>query len=237
MTLIQLFHRHVVTAYDKQMRLADFLQESVGHAGWSFDKTTATLTFGKDVHFQAEILGSVDLVASTWLWAWANQASNIPDSQLKAARAMKEYGDKEQIAELATDLLVCDSILGKENEAAAGHVLGVIAVGLLGFDAYYSAPYTGGVAILLIRDARLQAPVEQPLPRILTIFPQALQGYPISDHKTALAGYLEYYGFRPTVRDKKIRVNHGGQTVLTARFDDLGRLVSLEGTAKAVKQA
>lgn len=231
--LDDLFHRHVAAAFDKQMRLGDFLREAAGSPEWSFDPSNGHLTFGNGVRFQAQILGSQSEIEETWLWAWANDVAALPDNCLTAARAIRDYGTAHEIVQFTTGLATCASFFSEDLESFAGHALSVIAVGLLGYDAYYSAPYEGGVAVLLLKDPRLESTIKTPIGRILTTFPQALNGYPITDHKTALCGYLEHYGFTPIASETEVVVNQAGSRILTAQFDLLGRMTGLTGTVAA----
>src|SRR5262249_37533888 len=71
--LISLYHRHVAAAFDRQMRLADFLeQEQVRGAPYQFRTSTATLEFGNAVRFVALDIGSHAEPDNSWLWTWCD---------------------------------------------------------------------------------------------------------------------------------------------------------------------
>ncbi|MGE3808983.1 MAG: DUF6882 domain-containing protein, partial [Gemmataceae bacterium] len=203
-----LFLRHVGMGFDKQMRLADFLERS-GGGDWYFDTPSARLSFGK-IRFEAQILGSQDTVNNTWMWAWANEASKLPEQALAAAQALREFGEENQIEAFTKPLIPCDELFTPLLVEHAGHALATIAVGVLECDAYYAAPYGKGVAFLLLKDERLERNVDNALARIVSIFPQALNAYPIADHKLALGGYLEDFGFEPEAGDEGLSVSIDG---------------------------
>jgi hypothetical protein len=45
-TLLDLYHRDVAAVYDRQMRLAEFLEVNGDGGGWSYDVPSAALTVG-----------------------------------------------------------------------------------------------------------------------------------------------------------------------------------------------
>jgi hypothetical protein len=76
--LISLYHRNVAAAFDRQMRLADFLEpEKVSDAPYRFRTSTATLEFGNTVQLVALDLGSHADIDSSWLWSWCNPAAAL----------------------------------------------------------------------------------------------------------------------------------------------------------------
>jgi hypothetical protein len=158
----RLFHRHVAFSFDKQLQLA----ELVGQLNWSFNKPTGLLSFGDRYKWHVQILGTEAYGRNTWLWAWANQASNIPAKQLEASMTMKALGEEQAITEFTTPELP----LGEIN----GHMLCLIASGVCKANAYYRGPYTGGAAFFLIQDDGFPKRKVVPLARIVSVFPQVI---------------------------------------------------------------
>lgn len=115
-------------------------------------------------------------------------------------------------------------------EYADGHAFAAIAVGQGLGKAYYRGPYEGGPAILLITDERLQFQVDDPLRRIVTVFPQAISVIELPDHREAFRGYLELYGFEPHEVNGSLAVIQNSQEALRAEFDQHGQLRELKGT-------
>ncbi len=210
--------RHLPFAFDQQLLLADL----IGDLPWAYDLQTGLLSFGDRFAWHAEVLGTESEVTATWLWAWANEGNNIPVQQQGASLKLKTLGEEHGIAELTDSMVPLDH--------ADGHAFASIAVGEGLGKAYYRGPYEGGAALLLITDERLQLQVEEPLQRILTVFPQAISAFEIAEHQEALQGYLFHYGFEPEVDGKSLLVRQHGQEVLRAEFDELGRLRELKGT-------
>ncbi len=205
-------------AFDRQLLLADL----IGDLPWAYDLQTSLLSFGDRFAWQAEILGTESDETGTWLWPWANEGSNIPEQQQSALLKLKVLGEEHGIAELTEPMVPLDH--------ADGHAFASIAVGEGLGKAYYRGPYEGGAAFLLITDDELQLQVDDPLRRILTVFPQAISAMEIADHRDALQGYLRHYGFEAESEGDALLLHQHGQEVLRAEFDEHGRLRELKGT-------
>ncbi len=209
---------HSPFAFDRQLLLADLL----GDLPWSYDLQTGILSFGDEYQWKAEVLGTESDETCTWLWAWANEGSNIPEQKQAASLKLKALGEEHGIAELTEPMVPLDH--------ADGHAFASIAVGEGLGKAYYRGPYEGGAAFLLITDDQLQFKVDEPLQRVFTVFPQVISALELPNHREALRGYLEHYGFEPEYQNETLVLHDDGTVVLQAQFDGDGRLTKLEGT-------
>ena len=254
MTLMldSLYHRHVAAAFEKQMRLGKFLsslvpsvtlrwhtpngerspgtlQDPLGlDADCSFDMRSGILKFGGRVGLRAQLLGLEDRIHSTRLWGWSSPPG-ISEEHLVASNRMRDYGSEQGLAEFTTETIPCATLFS-DDLGIAGHGLSAIAVGVLGFDTYFPAPYDGGTVFVLLKDSRLRVDNIDPFPQVLSGFPACLRGLPISDHRSALLGYLEFHGFRPTVTGTELTASLDGKEILDAKFDGHGQLLKLTGT-------
>ncbi len=215
---LPLLETHVPFAFDRQLLLADL----IGDLDWAYDLQTGLLSFGDQISFEADVIGTESDETSTWLWAWANKESNIPSEQQSASLKLKALGTEHGIAELTEPIIPL--------EHADGHAFATIAVGEGFGQAYYRGPYEGGAVFLLITDEKLYWQVEEPLQRILTVFPQIISNLEIANHQTALKGYLMPYGFDVEEEERCLRVREKDKEVLYANFDELDRLLELRGT-------
>jgi hypothetical protein len=219
---LSLFHRHVAFSFDKQLQLADL----IGELNWSFNKPSGVLSFGDRFQWHVEILGTEAYDQDTWLWAWANQGSNIPAKLLEGSLTMKALGEEQRISELVTPELS----LGDLN----GHMLCLIASGVCQANAYYRGPYTGGAAFFMIKDAKFPKPDVVPLARILSVFPQLISALEIPNHRLAFMGYLEDYGLVGKDEGSTIVVRENDKELMTATFNERNLLTELEGTISPI---
>src|SRR3989442_1317459 len=91
-----LFSRSALSSFHKQI----YLNELVGAFRWHFDVATGIVSFGKDLYWHAQILGTESYETNTWLWAWANTGSNLPPALIQASLQMKQLGKQKKIREL-----------------------------------------------------------------------------------------------------------------------------------------
>src|SRR5262249_7949703 len=121
--LIALYHQHVAAAFDRQMRLADFLERKASGANWNYQVSTATLKFGPKVTFEAHALGSYADPDGSWMWDWLNPQLNLTPANLKLAKAVQRLGKKLGISAFTADrYFVVEPILGEELSEDAAYV-------------------------------------------------------------------------------------------------------------------
>lgn len=210
----------LIGAIDRQC----FMASLIGLIDWHFDLITGLLSFGNKYHWHTQLLGTESEESGTWLWAWANSQSHIPDHLLEACRTLKAYGEQHGIPELTTPQLPLDQI--------DGHRIALLASGICEANAYYRCPYDGGALFVLIKDKNFPRCTEPPLQRLISVFPQAISTLEIPDHRLALTDYLDHHGIGYEQDAVKVVVKEDGEPVLIATFDDLKRLTHLEANLK-----
>lgn len=200
----KLFSQHAGTAFAKQLAFADFL----GERGWGVDLHTGMVTFGSDLVYPLQLLGSESDGDGSWLWAWANDASNLPKPLLENANQLKNLGEKEGISEL-----VERSFLAKEVN---GHMLSMVASGMVSGSCYYRGPYSGGALYFLVRDIpnEIISPVNPE--RAITVISQVIAQFEV-DHQLFVESFLAQQNFN-------IEQTSGG---LTATRDNNSIIISL----------
>lgn len=215
-----LFEDHVASSFEKQEHLA----QVIGEHAWEVEMSTGTLTFKQRtgmLETGIQLLGTQSFLDNTWLWAWGNEESEIPEDLLGAADHLREVGERDGIASFSNPELAID-----END---GHRLAMIACGMLQMPGYYRGPYGDGAAFFLIHEAEWAfEQVARPALRVATLFPQVLTTFEIANHARALRGHLRYHGAEITEdrRDRATaRFPHGD--TLRALFDEHGRLKEL----------
>lgn len=227
--LITCYNRHIVAAYDRQLRLADFLERNSSGQNWDYTISTALLELGT-VQFEALYLGSHADPDNSWLWAWCNPHLNLTPANRKLGDDVRQLGRDANISAFAAERQVsCDDLLGPLISPRAAHAMAAVVAGELGFDAYYTIPFEHGRAAAMIRDDRLRAEAPNAVARIVTVFPKALSALPVPDHREAFVAYVEWHGLTVKETPQRVSVLDNGKEVLTATFDDLKRLTELKG--------
>ncbi|WP_236045473.1 DUF6882 domain-containing protein [Paractinoplanes ovalisporus] len=204
-----LFGRHVLTAMARQMALADV----IGERDWAVDMTAGGATFGPDLKFPIQLLGSESHLDGTWLWAWANHASNLPPALTHLCGWMRGYGQNAGIAELTDASFPLDR--------ADGHRLALLASGLTGRP-YYRGPYDGGALFFHLEGV---PPHEITPERAITVISQTISAFAF-DHRTGVAAFFEHQRWP---YEAGIAHHPSGATIHVA-FDDQGRIAQLNGS-------
>lgn len=211
----ELLERFGGIALDKQLSVG----EVTGDRDWNADITREEISFGDDLVFPIQVLGTFSHSSETWLWAWANEQSGLPDSILQHALQLKAYGEAHGI----------DLLRNSDFDAVASdlHLIGMTASGMLNASGYYIADYgQGAMVVTLHSDAVGRFPADEHL-RILTVFPQLISQFEV-DHRAALTHYVLAKGYEVTEDASGLSATKG-ERIITAAFDAEGRLTSLKG--------
>lgn len=214
-SLDHIYHYYVANVSDRQSRLA----RKIGDEDWTFDMATGTLTFGA-MTLSVQLLGTEAYGNKSWLWAWANTQSGIPERLTAHARAMHDYGEKHGVAEFVQPQLDLEDI--------DGHRLSVAGAGLMHANAYYRGPYEGGALYMLITDAQISQPRSDPMSRLSMRFAEAVSNFSVPRHRDALLGYAQTLGLTTTEPDPETVVVSGDSGTCTASFDERGRVTGID---------
>jgi hypothetical protein len=215
----ELFAQHVATAYGRQLALADL----IGERAWQLDLTEGAATFGDDLRYPIQLLGTESHLDGSWLWAWANADSNLPHQLLHLSEWLRSFGEQTGIAELTDPTFPLDR--------ADGARLALIASGLTG-RCYYRGPYDGGAVFFHLEDlpAEIIAPVSPE--RAFLVLGQVIQAFPV-DHRITLLSFLQQQGWSITDNSAALVVGlHPGGSEMRVDFDDQNRMARLSGQVK-----
>ena len=213
----ELLERYAALAFDKQ----NDLHQVIGDKSWNVDMDLGTISFGPQLAFPLQVLGTFSHSSETWLWAWANTQSDQPAHLLRQARQLQAYGEQHDI-----ELLTASGFDATQQDL---HVIGSIASGMFGASGYYLANYGPGTMVLTIKSEQIDQVPKNDFARISSVFPQVIGVFELN-HRPAFIHYLTQKGYSTTEAADAVSaaVDFG---TLTATFDHLGRLVSLKGNS------
>ena len=213
-SLEELIEQHAGLSFEKQLVFGDV----IGSNAWELDMGKGNIIFG-DLDFPIQIIGSLSFNDSSWMWGWANAKSGMPENLLVQSNQLKEIGQDKGIKEL-TD--------GHFNvEEGFEHKIGMMACGLFNSKSYYCANYGQGTLVVTIEDDKIPEIDKSRIEKVLTNFPQLISAVDLN-HKNTFKNYLIDRDFELNISDNKIEGMKNGK-VLTAEFDELDRLKSLNG--------
>jgi len=219
-----LFLRYAGISFDKQVAL----DEMLGDHSWDLDLKAGAITFStgsllrKKKHtFQIQVLGTESEEDHTWIWAWANDAVEIPRTLLKFSLGLKQWGARRKIKELSEGQFE----LGERT----GHHVAMIASALCKADCYYRGGFeTGAVYVLISDPAFTREDVTTPCVRVATVFSTLISALEIPDHHAALIAYLKEYGVEPQTDGASLIAKSEAGEELAAKFDGDRRIADLD---------
>ncbi len=210
----ELLEQNAGLSFEKQQIFNDL----TGALAWNINLNTGTLSFG-NLEFPIQVIGSLSFNDYSWMWGWANSKSGIPENLLGNALELKRIGENKQIRELTEGHFA--------SEEGFEHKMGLIATGIFKTNAYFCANYGQGTMVLTIKSDKISKIDNNQLEKVLTTFPQVISAIDLN-HKNTFKNYLIDRNLEINITENKIEGIKGGKR-LTAEFDDLNRLKSLNG--------
>ncbi|WP_430785623.1 DUF6882 domain-containing protein [Actinoplanes sp. G11-F43] len=210
-----LFAQHVATGMARQLALADLL----GERGWQLDLNAGLVTFGADLRYTIQMIGTESHSDGTWLWAWANTGGNIDPSLLELAGWLREHGRLYGVREFTEPSLRLDRV--------DGHRIALVASGLTGRP-YYRGTYNGGAIFFHLENLPARVRGAVPPEKTFTVLGQVLQAFAV-DHRTVVVSFLQQQGWRVDDAAHGVIGRHGDGSQLRVTFDHLGRVSDMTG--------
>lgn len=211
----ELLEKYGGIGLERQTSLGDV----IGDKNWSADMVKGTLSFGSDIEFPVQVIGTFAFDSETWLWAWANSRSGLSEELLTDAKKLYNYGKENDIEFLTTAEF--------EADQTNVHAIGIIASGLLGSSAYYCANYGEGIILFTIKSDKIDSVQFNEQLRILSTFPDLINIFTLN-HKNAFRFYLLGKKYDLIEEDGKITAKKA-EKFIQASFDVLDRLTKLDG--------
>ncbi len=227
MTFNDLISQYGATVFDNQDRFADFITG----AGWSIDIDAGTISFGPDKTLPIQVVGTEAEGDQSWLWAWANTQSELPDNLLHTVNTVRQFGETHGVGELTERSLSLADIGGN------GHVPAMVAAGISGAAAYYRCPYDGGALYVLIPQLPASVKADDKTANHFISILMQFVGAVACDHRTALTSFAAYKGYKVDDQGAQVVCTSPYGEAITFDFDPQGRISDVKGTLTAAPSA
>jgi hypothetical protein len=210
------------------------LEEVLGRHTWQVDMREGRFEFTGDrplVCTRFHLLGTAAPGPRSWLWGWANPAG-FPEPLVALSASLREFGERNGIAALASAEVPFDALPGSPTEPAeVAYLLADAAKAVSGRWTYYSGQVGGGTrAAFLIEHPDFELPPPDPA-RVMRLLGQGLASLPLTDHRRALYGYAVRRGLGAMFSPDHARLTITGPAFeVVAEFDPQGRVASINGT-------
>ena len=129
--------QNALVSLEKQEKFIRVAAEDIAE----MDLDAGVLRF-PDFQFPFQVLGTESDNSLSWLWAWADEQTEVPEELLRCSLQMKSWGEKEGI-----DACVVPSV---DLHTADGIVFSLIASAVCEASCYYHDAYQGGGLFLLL---------------------------------------------------------------------------------------
>ena len=166
-----------------------------------------------------QILGTLSYSSQTWLWAWANTKSGLPESLIQQSLQLRQCGVGNDI-----DLLRSSTFDFSEDEL---HLIGMIASGMFNSSGYYIADYGQGAMVITLKDSQIDKMRTENHQRVLTVFLQMISQFDMN-HKNAFKNYVTAKGYNLSESKDSITGTKNEYSII-GQFDSLSRLINLNG--------
>lgn len=210
------FEKYALLSLEKQEKLSTL----IGEHTWELSLDSGTIRFNGEVEFPFQALGTESDNTLTWLWAWADEQTEIPGSLLTSSRQCRDWGMREGVEEFSSPSV--------DLNRADGHLIALIASEVCRASCYYRGPYEGGAVIILIFGEAIDKQPAFDLKGLSRQFTNIISLYDFN-HRNTLLSYLRAKELPFVEKGPLITAELAAGENLAAEFDDQGRLQSISG--------
>jgi hypothetical protein len=158
----------------------------------------------------------------TWLWAWADEQTEIAPSLLQSAIQLRTWGGSNNIPEF-----VHPSV---DLSQADGNAISLISTQVCNASAFFRDEYDGGSAYLLLFDSAIDSQPGFDQQRLIRSMVDLFIRYDLN-HRNAVHSYCNSTGLEHVAEGHAINFMLATGERMATEFDSGGRLVALNGAA------
>lgn len=130
--------RCILLSCEKQEKLRSLAGEHLLH----MDLDAGTVRFSEALSVPFQVLGTESENTLTWLWAWADEQTDIPHQLIRSSLEMRAWLQQEGLNDVSRPSVDLD--------LADGTMLSAVATTFCKASAFYRDPYEGGALYLLL---------------------------------------------------------------------------------------
>jgi len=214
--LTTFFEQYALLALERQEKLAALVN---GHTS-ELDLESGKIIFDNRLELPFQVLGSESDNTLTWLWAWSEEQTEIPEHLLISSLQLKDWGKHEGIEEF--------TIPSVDLSRADGHVLSLISSQISSASCYYRSPYEGGAVFVLISSELVDRQPPFGLDGLSRQFTDLISRYEFN-HRNALVSYVRANNLSFTEKGPFVSAQLVTGEKLIVEFDGQGRLKTIDG--------
>ncbi|SIS47480.1 hypothetical protein SAMN05421766_102135 [Zobellia uliginosa] len=217
----ELYNQSFALACEKQ----EIFSEIVEGLNWSCDMLEGKLTYGDDKVFDIQVIGTYSENEKSWLWAWANNQSGIPEAFLQTSLGMRDLGKAYDLEDLTSPKL--------QTDTDPGAYFSVIALGVFRDSCYVPLTFKGLKVYVTVRSAEVDDKSRTAPALICSHFTNLTASFQFP-HKYCLFYYLMAKGYQVENSGNNILAKKGDDQILGI-FDLKGNLMKISNSKTAVQ--
>jgi hypothetical protein len=209
------FERFALSTIEKQDKLDSLIKDRMHE----LDLDAGIIRFD-ELQFSMQILGTESDNTLNWLWAWAEEQTEIQPALMQSAIQLRNWGANEGIIEF--------TLPSVDIDRADGHIIATIGVEVCKASCYYRDSYEGGSVILLLFDKLIDTQPPFSRERFLRHASDIFSRYEIN-HRNTILSYFRLKNLS-LIEDKNLvscELESGER--LNVEFDTAGRLIKVNG--------
>lgn len=214
-TLTSHMETFALVSLEKQDKFARTVGRTIGQL-----ELDAGIIRFPELELPFQVLGTESENTLTWLWAWADEQTEVPESLLKSSLEMRMWGQKEGISEC--------TVPSVDLNAADGTVISLVASGVCTASCYYHEVYQGGGLFLLLFSDAIDRQSGFTVASLSKSFSDLASVHEFN-HRTAFRSYFERKQIPFTEHDTFIVSEMETGEDIRVNFSRSGQLISING--------
>jgi hypothetical protein len=215
-TFIQYVEQYALLSLEKRHKLSGLVADEMHE----LDLEAGTVLFSSGLVIPYQVLGTESDHTLTWLWAWAEEQTEIPEDLLQTSLDLRAWGMREGLHEF--------TVPSVDLDRADGNSIALIATEIAKANSFFRDVYDGGSALLLLFDNSIDV---QPGFDRKALF-QELSGlaalYDL-DQRNVLRSYLVAKQLSPTEDGALLSCELDTGERIIAEFNERDKIINLNG--------
>jgi hypothetical protein len=209
-----LFTIHAGPALANQLALT----ELVGESSWEADYDTGVIDLGGRQRARFQVIGCQQ-TSNAWTWPWAHPRPDISPNLLRAATALRDYGQAHHVDEMSRSPVPFHGVDAR--------MISMVSARLSGADAYYATNGSEYQCHLLLYETPVAARRDMPAHRAAAIIRLIASDYDIN-HRLMVLSFLAQEGFELEDYGSPILARAPDGHMLAISFDHRGRVKDVQ---------
>jgi hypothetical protein len=194
----------------------DDLEKIIKDKKADFEIEDGTISWGEDLKFDFQLLGTLSIKDEKWIWAWDNQKVGFQDKIIEDAKKIKSLGEKYDIPQF------------KENKFQTSlheaHIIAMTTTGLFEDDGYYVIDIEEKLFFITIKSDKI--PHEKTVEKFLYNYNTFEKEFDV-DPRLALEGYAKSHDYKYKEREEfsSVTIN---QSKIIVGFSEVGSVTHIQ---------